>query len=189
MQNVNEALVGVTGAIYSFATDSLLEYGVNGALPVAHVDHGFASEDGVTVNGSRSTTNIFAWQNATLVRTVTTEASVTYKFTLIQVNEANAELYYGRKKNSITGAVHWDPAVSAGKRSFVIDVIDPSVDKKVRYFIPSGEVTEIGEQNIVSSGLVSYNLTITAYKETIQGTDEPANTLIWDGPATEEDAS
>lgn len=189
MQNVNEALVGVTGAIYSFPTTATLEYGVNGALPVGHTDHGFASEEGITVNGSRSTTNIFAWQNATLVRTVITEASVSYQFTLIQVNEENAELYYGRKKNSITDAIHWDPAVSAGKRSFIVDVIDPGVDKKVRYFIPSGEVTEIGEQNIVSSGLISYNLTITAYKENIANTDEAANTLIWDGPATEADES
>lgn len=176
-KNVDEAFVGVTGSIFSFPSTATLEYGVNGELPVNFVEHGYASEDGITVNGSRSTTQIYAWQDATLVRTVTTEASVTYQFTLIQVNAANKELYYGKKANATTGGIHWDPAISAEKKSFVIDIIDGS--KKVRYYIPSGEVTEIGEQQITSSSLVSYNITITAYKVDVEG--EMANTVIWEG--------
>lgn len=183
-QDVSEAIVGVSGAIFSFAEGEDFPYGVHGELPTATVDHGFASDEGVTVSGTRSTTNIFAWQNATLVRTVTTEASVTYQFTLLQSNADNKELFYGRGANSTTGGIHWDPAVSAGKRSFVIDVIDESADKKLRYWIPSGEVTEIGDQQIVSSGVVGYDITVTAYKTDIEG--QPANTVIWEGTAIED---
>lgn len=180
-QNVNEAVFGVTGAIYSFPTDGVIEYGVDGDLPVGAVEHGYANEDGITVTGSRSTTNVFAWQNATLVRTLVTEASVTYVFTLMQTNDDNEELFYGVSKNSTTGAYHWDPSKTGGKKSFVIDVIDEGADKKIRYYIPSGEVTEVGEISITNSTNIGYNVTITAYKTEVEG--EAANTLVWSGAA------
>lgn len=178
-QNVNEVAVGVTGGINSFGLDETLEYGVNGDLPATTVEHGFANEDGINVTGSRSTTNIMAWQNATLVRTVVTEASVTYTFTLMQTNDENAGLYFGATKNPVTGAFHWDPSRTGGRRQWVIDVIDEGVNKKVRYYIPNGEVTEVGEQNIASASNLGFTVTITAYKTDVEG--EAANTLVWYG--------
>ena len=187
MQNVSEALVGVTGAIKSFDLDETVEYGVNGALPASTIDHGFANEDGITITGERSVTNIYAWQNATMVRSVVTEASVTYSFVAIQTNDDNAELYYGRAKNATTGATHWDAANLGKRRSFVFDIIDTSLGKKIRHYVPIGEVTEIGEQQITSSGLIGYSYTIVAYKTDIEG--ESANTLIWSGDLDEDSNS
>lgn len=177
-QNSSEVAVGATGAIYSFPVNTVLQWGAHAALPVAVVEHGFASEDGVTITGSRTNTNIMAWQGATVVRTVVTESSVTYSFSLLQSNADNMELFYGVKKNAVTGAYHWDAGESGGRKSFIVDVLDKGADKKFRYYIPSGEVTEVGDINIVSGDAISYEVTITAYKVDVE--DQAANTLIWD---------
>lgn len=184
-QNSAEVNVGTTGSICSFPVNTVLQFGHNAPLPVTKKDHGFASSDGIKQSGSRSTNNIMAWQDATLVRTVVTEASVTYQFTLLQSNADNLELFYGTKKDLETGAYHWDASNSGGRKSFVIEVIDKVLDKKFRYYIPSGEVTEIGEITIGSGDAISYDITITAYKVPVSAGPD-ANTLIWDGPASEE---
>lgn len=181
-KNTEELMVGVTGNILSAPLGTVIEYGVNGEIPNA-TDHGYATEDGVTVTGTRSTTNIYLWQEATLGRVVITEASVTYSLTLAQLNTENNELYYGSKVNATTGGTHWDVSKTGGKRQFVIDVIDPVTNKKRRYYLPSAEVTEVGEQTITNSGLLTLPLTITAYKVDVEG--EACNTVIWEGEADE----
>jgi hypothetical protein len=53
------------------------------------------SEDGVTETRDRSSDTIKAWQNAATVRTVVTDATLTYALTLIETKRETVELYYG----------------------------------------------------------------------------------------------
>lgn len=180
--DTTQAVVAVTGSILTFPLGTVIEYDDIYSKPAVTIDHGYASADGVKITGNQTTSNIMAWQNATVVRTVVTEASVTIQLTLLQTNADNKKLYFGRGVNATTGAVHWDAAETGGRFGMFIDIVDTASNKKVRYYAPSAEVTERGEMSLVSSDAVSYNMTITAYRVDVEG--EPANLLIWDGPAT-----
>lgn len=112
------------------------------------------------------------------MRTVTTESSATFQFTLLQKNDANDELAYGRAKNSVTGAFHVDAGIAYPHKSYFITAIDTATNRVVRYYIPDGQVTSVGEQTINAQGLISQDITITAYVVNVEG--EPANYLVWD---------
>lgn len=176
-----ETLVAVTGSILTFPIGTVVEYDDIYSKPAAAVEHGYASADGIKIAGTQSTTNIMGWQNATVVRTVVTEASVTIQATFLQTNDDNQKLFFGAAKNPVTGAIHWDAANTGGRFGMFIDIIDVTANKKIRYYAPSAEVTEKGEISLTSGDAIGYNVTITAYKVEIE--DEPANLLIWDGPA------
>ena len=130
---------------------------------------GFVSEDGVTETRDRSSDDIKAWQNATTVRTVITDATLTYSFTLIETKKETVELYYG---TTVTAAVAEGdfvivPANTGGRKSFIIDVVDGA--ELIRTYIPQGEVTEVGEKVYASGEPIGYEVTITAYPDTTVG--------------------
>lgn len=130
---------------------------------------GFVSEDGVTETRDRSSDDIKAWQNAATVRTVITDATLTYSFTLIETKKETVELYYG---TTVTAAVAEGdfvivPANTGGRKSFIIDVVDGA--ELIRTYIPQGEVTEVGEKVYASGEPIGYEVTITAYPDTTVG--------------------
>lgn len=174
--NTNEVEIAVTGAIYSFATTEVGPTDHNDALPLTAKEHGYTNEDGVEITSDKSITNILAWQNATQVRSVVTDASITVSFTLIQDNADNQALFYGVAKDAVTGAYHWDPAATGGRKSFVIDGIDTTNGTKVRYYFPEAEVTATEAITLNSSSPVSFGITITAYK-----TAGGFNSQVWHG--------
>src|SRR5688572_24488298 len=92
---VNVAPVGTTGPTSSVS-----------ALDSAYVGLGYVSEDGVTATPNDSTEQIIAWQNAAIVRTITTESYWTFQLTLIESKGATAELYY-KAGVTVVGAGEW----------------------------------------------------------------------------------
>lgn len=160
MLNANEVDVAVTGAIYSMKAGDTIPTGPTGGLSTA-TDHGFATDDGIEITADRTTQNITAWQDASTVRVLVTESSITYHFTLLQNNQANRELYFGAEE--VDGKIQWNPANSGGRKPFVIDALDRANRKVIRHVIPSGEVTELGAQNLQNGGAIQYEITITAF--------------------------
>jgi len=160
MANSGAVDVAVTGIVAYAPTTEPAPTDAVTPLTVNWRDVGYISEDGVTEARERSTTNILAWQNAEVVRTVTTESSMTVSFTMIETNENSLALYYG-KDVATDGSIEINPAESGGRRSFVVDYIDG--EKVVRLYIPEGELTETGEQSLTSGGAVAYEVTITGY--------------------------
>lgn len=153
--------VAVTGAVYRAPTATAAPTAADSALNVAFVDLGYVSEDGVVEARDRSTEQIRAWQNADTVREVVTEASLTYALTLIETKEEVVELFYGASVDGADGSVDIVPSATGGRASFVIDVVDG--DDLIRVYIPSGEVTSVGEQTYASGEAIGYEVTITAY--------------------------
>lgn len=156
--------VAVTGAIYSDPTGTgILPTDADTAVDASFVDHGYVSEDGVTEATTRTVEPIRAWQNAAVVRRVTTEGEARFSFTLIETKAENVELYYGDAVDTATGAVRVRPTVTGDRRPYVIDVIDGS--DFIRTVIEDGEVTDRGEQVYQSGQPIGYQVTVTAYPD------------------------
>lgn len=153
--------VAVSGAVYVGPTSTSAPTSSDSALAVGFVDLGYVSSDGISETTDKSTQQIRAWQNGSLVREVTSEATFSVTLTLIETKEEVLELYFG---SSITdGELNGDPSQSGGRKSFVYDVIDGSSVE--RTYIPAGEVTAVGERVLASGEAIGYNVTITAYAD------------------------
>jgi hypothetical protein len=153
--------VAVTGAVYVAPVGTAAPTASGSALNVAFVDLGYVSADGITESIDRSTTQIRAWQNGSLVREVTSDGTYSVSMTFIETQESVLELYYG---NSATaGKLDIDPTSTGGRKSFVIDVVDG--DDVERIYIPAGEITSLGERTLASGEAVGYEVTITAYAD------------------------
>jgi hypothetical protein len=154
--------VAVSGAVYVApvsnytitATDSVLNTG-------SWTDLGYISADGIVENIDRTTNQIRAWQNGSLVREVTSEGTYSVELTFIETSEAVLELYYGTANNG--GAFDVDPTSTGGRKAFIIDVVDGATVE--RTYIPSGEITAVGQRTLASGEAIGYQVTITAYAD------------------------
>jgi hypothetical protein len=153
--------VAVTGAVYVGPTTATAPTASDSALGLPFVDLGYVSSDGITETIDRSTQQIRAWQNGALVREVVSEATYSVELTFVETKKDVLELYFGT--TIVDGVLNGDPAQSGGRKSFVIDVIDGSIAE--RTYIPSGEVTSIGERTLASGAEIGYTVTITAYAD------------------------
>jgi hypothetical protein len=154
--------VAVTGAVYVAPTGTTGPTTSSSSLDAAFVDLGYVSADGITENIDRTTNQIRAWQNGSLVREVTSEGTYSVDMTFIETNEAVLELYYGTTNSS--GEFNIDPTSTGGRQSFVIDVVDGSTVERI--YIPAGEITSVGTRTLASGEAVGYQVTITAYADT-----------------------
>lgn len=163
--NVN---VAVTGAVSYAPVGSTAPVDADTPLAAPYVDIGYISSDGVVEARERSTSNIVAWQNADVVRSVVTEASITVAFTGIETNKATLELFYGSELNAVDGSITIVPGAAGTRRSVVVDYIDG--DDYVRMWIPQAELQEVGELTLTSGGdPVGYNMTLRGYPDTTLG--------------------
>lgn len=153
--------VAVTGAVYVAPTGTAAPTATDSALNIAFVDLGYVSADGIEETIDRSTNQIRAWQNGSLVREVTSEATFSVTLTLIETKEETLELYFGA--TNVSGKFEIDPASSGGRKSFVYDVVDGTNIE--RTYIPAGEVTAVGSRMLASGEAIGYNVTITAYAD------------------------
>jgi len=164
----------VTGAVSVGPTTATAPTGTSGSL-TGFNDLGYVSDAGVTESRGRSTNEIRAWQGATLVRTMITAGSLTYHFVLIETKLETVELYYGTDVTQVAtdGNFLILPTSTGGRQSFVLDVIDGAELR--RTYIPQGEVTEVGDLVYVGTDPIGYDVTVTAYPDSVLG----ANARVW----------
>jgi hypothetical protein len=153
--------VAVTGAVYVGPTSATAPSSSSATL-TGFTDLGYVSADGITETIDKTTNQIRAWQNGSLVREVISEGTYSVTLTFIETKLEVLELYFG---STITdGELDGDPTKSGGRKSFVMDIVDGSIIE--RTYIPAGEVTAVGERTLASGEAVGYNVTITAYADT-----------------------
>jgi len=153
--------VAVTGAVYVGPTSTPAPTGSGIALDAGFIDLGYLSADGISENIDRTTNQIRAWQNGSLVREVTSEGTYSVEMTFIETNQEVLELYYGA---TITlGELDGDPTATGGRKSFVIDVIDGAIVERI--YIPAGEITSVGTRTLASGEAVGYQVTVTGYAD------------------------
>ena len=153
--------VAVTGAVYVAPTTTTGPTTSSSALDAGFIDLGYVSADGIAESIDRTTNQIRAWQNGSLVREVTSEGTYSVSMTFIETSEAVLELYYGTANDAGEFAI--DPTSTGGRKSFVIDVVDGSTVERI--YIPAGEITSLGERTLASGEAVGYEVTITAYAD------------------------
>jgi hypothetical protein len=168
--------VAITGAVSVAVPGTAAPTDASTALIAAYKDLGAISEDGVTESGSRSTNDIKIWQHGAVARTVITDASLTFQYTMVETNQRTQVEYYGATYNSTTKSMIIDPANSGGRKPHVIDVIDGTNLKRI--YAPQAEVTDKGDVVYDASGdAIGYQVTITCYYDsTLGGSAE----VFWD---------
>ena len=152
--------VATTGAIYVAATGTAAPTSSTSSMS-AWTELGYYSEDGFSEARERSTEDIKGHDGST-VRTSVTESKITYTLTLIETNAAVLETFYGAAPSA--GSVEVDPSETGGRKSFVLDAIDGT--QAIRTYLPTAEVTEVGEQTNAVGEPIGYEITITAYPST-----------------------
>jgi hypothetical protein len=164
----------VSGAVSMGPTTAAAPTGTGGTL-TGFLDLGLISDAGVTESRSRSTNEIRAWQGGALVRTLITAGTLTYQFVMLETKKETVETFYGTTvvPGATDGSFVIVPTSTGGRKSFVLDVIDGS--ELLRYYIPQGEVTEVGDHVYVNSDPVGYEVTVSAYFDTVIG----ANAKAW----------
>lgn len=163
----SEVGVAVSGEIYYAVTGTALPTDTSTALNAAFKGLGYCSDDGVTENVDRSIDDIVAWQNATTVRSVVTDAKVTYEFTLLQTNLDTAQFTSGAAvtQSAPHGTFTLVASATGGRKAFVFHIIDGASIKRI--VIAEGELTERGETVYASGEAISYACTVTAYTNPI----------------------
>lgn len=162
--NTDNVRIGITGACYVGVTTATAPTDATTALTTGatgFADLGAINEDGITETRDRSTDSITIWQNAAKAREVVTDSSFTIGFTMVETKKETVELFYGTTVNTTEGSVVVVPASTGGRKSFVIDVVDGSRIKRI--YVPSGEITEVGDVVYQNGDPVGYEVTINAY--------------------------
>lgn len=164
--NAAAVRVGITGELYAGAVGTAAPTTSVSVLNAAFVGMGYVSEDGVTETYDDTIEEIVAWQNATVVRSNTTESKATLQLVLIETKGKVLELYHKGSTVAAVSAGQWKIDVKAptpDERAFVLDVIDGS--KHLRFSIPRGEVQDRGEIVYANGEPIGYDVTIVCYPD------------------------
>lgn len=180
--NATEVRVAITGELYKAPLGTALPTDSTSALAAAFTGLGYVSDEGVKENWDDSVDNIVAWQNATTVRSSTTESTGTLELTLIQTNAVTLEAFHrgSQVTEPAAGVFRLDvKPIVADPSCWVLDIVDGTV--VTRIVIGNGEVTSRGEIVYASGQPVGYMLTISCYPDASGNLMQKfSNDVAWD---------
>lgn len=165
VKNVTAAKPAAGGAVWRAPAGTTLPTSANATLSADFKSLGAISEDGLTHSFAPSSQTIKNWGGET-VYTYSEERPDTYQATFIEaLNLELQKVVYGNtnvSKDTETGLItvnHNNNELD--EAAYVIDEVlrDGALKRTV---IPNGKVTSVGEDRNVHTGLISYELTITA---------------------------
>lgn len=163
--NSDNVLVALTGAALRAPLGTTLPTDTAAAWNAAFKDLGYLSEDGVTETPEDETTDIAAWQNGAIVRSLITSSTLQFGFTMIETTKTGLELYHGASVTGVHASGHGPASISiagppSGRFAFGLDVVDG--DKDVRIVIPNGSVVERGEIVYLNNDAIGYPVVVKA---------------------------
>lgn len=164
--NASRVRVGIAGELYKAPFGTTAPTDATSALDSAFSGLGYVSEDGVTENWDDSVDDIVAWQNATTVRSSTTQSTLSFGLTLIETSGLVLEAFH--RGSSITadggGDFHIDvKPITADPSAWVLQVVDGT--KLIRIHVGNGEIVERGEVMYANGEPVGYPITLRAYPD------------------------
>ena len=166
MTDATNARVGITGAVRVAPLGTTLPTDAVSALDAAFDDLGYLSEDGVTLGFDDSVQNVFAWQNATLIRSITSQSITSLSFSMIEIKGVTLEFFHRGSTMTEVAADNFrldiKPPVAA-PRIVVVDVIDGL--NSIRYSFGNAEVVSRGEVPINNSNLLMLPVTLNFYPD------------------------
>lgn len=172
MATTSNVLVGVpdkaSGGVYmSEAPIAVDAYPIDDfvtALPAGLDPSGFISEDGVTESNENDTEKIKAWGGDT-VRVVQSEHTITYTLTFLESSPHILRAVYGAENVVETDGIITVRlnANTLEHRSWVFEMKDG--DRRIRIFVPDGQITSRGEITYTHTGAIQYEVTIEAFAD------------------------
>ena len=158
------------GALYVAPIGTAKPTDARTALAGTWASGGYISENGITLNISRSTTNIRDW-GLNNVRVASTDFGTTITGEFLQIDEQAAKNLLGSANVSKTAAnsTHGEQlALSIGPtlpdaQAFVINMKDGN--RRGRICAPNAQVTEIGSPTFVPSAGNVWPFTISCYDD------------------------
>ncbi len=162
------ARVGIAGAVRvaPFGTATLPTDAV-GTLDAAFDDLGFISDDGVTVGFEDSVQNVFAWQNAQLIRSITSESVTSLQFMMLETKAGTLEFFFRGSTVTEVAADNFRLdilPIQADPKVIVLDVVDGS--RSIRFLFQNAEVVQRGEVNFFNQDLSMWPITMNFYPDT-----------------------
>lgn len=164
--NASAVRIGISGAVYVAPTTTAAPTTSTIALNAAFVDLGYVSSDGVEENYDSKKTDIEAWQNGVIVRSVESGGTATLKFTLIETKGKVLEAFHKTSTVAVVSAGQWKIDVKASgsdPRSWVLDVVDGA--KHIRLYVPTGEIFDRGAIKYANDQEIGYDVTVTCYPD------------------------
>lgn len=171
--NVSAGKPKVGGAIFTAPLGTPLPKDAKSELDSAFENVGYISEDGLTNANSPETDAIKAW-GGDIVYNAQTEKDDTFKFSMIEVANANVlKVVYG--DDNVSGDLASGITVRANseiqeERAYVFDMVLRGTILK-RVVVARGQVTEVGDIEYTDGDLVGYETTISAHPDEALGYD------------------
>jgi hypothetical protein len=155
--------VGITGGVRSAPVGTTAPTNPTDAYGAGWVEYGYVGEDGVEETFTAESTDIRAWQNGVLVRTVNSKTDATFKFMVIETNKNILADFRPGSTVSTSGGVTTTTVkpINPNPRAFALDVIDGSYN--TRKIIPRGEIVDRGPITYKTDEAIGYEITIKAY--------------------------
>ena len=135
-------------------------------LDVAFQEVGWLSSDGLTETFDRDSTDLTAWQGGTVVRTIRTKDSRTFKFQAMESNAVVLGLLRPGSTVSTVGDVTTTvvkPFAGQDERVWVFDLVDGDI--RTRKVVKKGQVTEVGDITYSYEDATIYEFTVTVYPD------------------------
>ena len=174
------------GALYVAPKGTTKPTDARTALPNTWASGGYISEAGITLNVSRSNSNLRDW-GLNNVRVVSTDFGTTITGEFLQIDEQAAKNLVGAANVSKTAAnsTHGEQlTISIGpelppEQAFCINMKDGN--RRGRICAPNAQITEIGSMTFVPSAGNVWPFTITCYDD---GTGHSVYVYFDDGATT-----
>lgn len=123
---------------------------------------GFISEDGWVISEERETDEHRDVNGENILTSVSSRTETTTA-TLVEIKEESMQEWYGHDNVSVSDnviqALH--ASSDGSNRIYIADLVLKG-NRRWRYIIPQGQVTEIGDLTIASTELVGREITITS---------------------------
>lgn len=157
--------IGITGELYKAPLGTALPTDIDTALNAAFVGLGYLSDDGATESNDDSVSDIVAWQNATTVRSATTESTLSLSMTLIENTAEVLETFHRGSVMAVAGGVATlavKPVV-ADPSTWVLNVVDGL--SVFRLAVGNGEIVERGDVIYQNGEPIGYPIVIRCYPD------------------------
>lgn len=164
--NATAVRVGVTGRVWFAPQGTAVPTATSGVLASGFNEVGYVMDDGITVTVDNDSTDIRAWQNGDLLRTVQSSVTFSVQFIMGETNEFSLQLFFNNYTHGagvVDGSVTWNGS-QPYRGAFVIDVVDGT--NLIRIVLPDAQVSDRGDISIVNGDAFTYDVTLRGYPDT-----------------------
>ncbi len=153
------------GGVYTTSSGVTAAAPTNATSPLDALfqEVGAIGEDGIAESSSQDRTDVFIWQNATLVRRIPGQFTRTWVFSVAEMNGVVASVQWSGSTivQTAEGLTIDEKPPGSDIRQWVLHGIDGS--KAERIYVPKGEITERGDVTWSSGAITIREWTLSAY--------------------------